>query len=163
MPTENWTQPICSICWGKRKPGREPTRVNKDRLAEKCCDCGAGTQEGIYLRVDPKTVNFPKDEPTGPRYQDNVIPIPDHLRPVLDAANREMQNGAQIYFKWTCLHCGNRQTFEEEGKFFLEGQCEECEHISDLTDPKADVNFQLLKAFPTAEDLERLLKGGKPS
>lgn len=29
---------------------------------ETCCDCGQTTNEGIYFRVDPRTVQFPTEE-----------------------------------------------------------------------------------------------------
>jgi hypothetical protein len=29
---------------------------------ETCCDCGESTYEGVYFRVDPRTVKFPKVE-----------------------------------------------------------------------------------------------------
>ena len=57
----NWTQPICSICYGIRIPGRTPTVVVNSQ-EEKCCDCGHPTREGIYYRVDPRTVKFPAEE-----------------------------------------------------------------------------------------------------
>lgn len=56
-----WTQPICSECYAKREPGREPVRV-KNAEAECCCDCGGFTDEGIYYRVDPRTVRFPTNK-----------------------------------------------------------------------------------------------------
>lgn len=56
----NWTQPICGECYTKRYPSREPLKV-KDADPETCCDCGEMTQEGIYFRVDPRTVKFPTD------------------------------------------------------------------------------------------------------
>lgn len=57
----SWTQPICAACYAKRAPGRAPVRVSEDYAdAEVCCDCGQETHEGIYLRVDPATVKFPR-------------------------------------------------------------------------------------------------------
>lgn len=55
----SWTQPICRICFGDRKPGRVPVRVLYTD-PEKCCDCGTTTDEGIYIRVDPATVAYPR-------------------------------------------------------------------------------------------------------
>lgn len=31
-------------------------------LAEKCCKCGNRTNSGIFIRVDPKTVAFPRED-----------------------------------------------------------------------------------------------------
>ncbi len=54
----NWTQPICGDCYNDIYPRREPVRVtNMD--SETCCVCGEPTREGIYYRVDPRTVRFP--------------------------------------------------------------------------------------------------------
>ena len=55
-----WTQPICSPCWEARNPGREPIRLKNLLEQETCCWCGNPTQDGIFVRVDPKTVNHPR-------------------------------------------------------------------------------------------------------
>lgn len=56
----SWTQPICTECFGKRNPGREPTQlVDHMRSEETCSVCGATTRDGIYFRVDPATVDWP--------------------------------------------------------------------------------------------------------
>lgn len=57
----NWTQPICNTCYLARFPSRQAVRV-KDSEPELCCDCGNETLEGIYFRVDPRTVKFPAPE-----------------------------------------------------------------------------------------------------
>lgn len=57
----NWTQAICGACYGVRFPGRGAVAL-KEGMEEKCCDCGAPTKDGIYFRVDPRTVKFPKQE-----------------------------------------------------------------------------------------------------
>lgn len=56
----NWTQPICEICYDLRYPGRLPTTLlPSHRETELCCDCGFTTTSGIYVRVDPRTVEYP--------------------------------------------------------------------------------------------------------
>ncbi len=62
--TMNWTQPICAGCYALRMmPGRAPVRISEDRAeAEACCDCGQETRDGIYMRLDPRTVKFPAKE-----------------------------------------------------------------------------------------------------
>lgn len=59
----NWNQPICGRCYGIREPGRQPSGL-KEEFAdlEICCDCGEPTKEGIYYRVDPRTVKYPAAE-----------------------------------------------------------------------------------------------------
>lgn len=34
--------------------------------------------------------------------------------------------GASVFQKWTCQHCGARQSMEQENQFFRSGRCEEC-------------------------------------
>lgn len=56
----NWTHPICSPCYDKRYPEREPVAVNGETaILEQCCDCGNLTREGIYFRADPRTLAHP--------------------------------------------------------------------------------------------------------
>jgi hypothetical protein len=38
--------------------------------------------------------------------------------------------GIDIYQKWTCGHCKNRQTMAEKNKFFTAGKCEECNGVT---------------------------------
>ena len=59
----NLTQPICYDCWQVRNPGRDPVTVNHGGDKDTCCDCGRKSVDGIYIRVDPKTVKFPRKEP----------------------------------------------------------------------------------------------------
>lgn len=69
---KNFTQPLCDPCWLSIKGTWDetddgevvctdypiPLRVVGDAL-EQCCNCGRPTISGIYLRIDPDTVNFP--------------------------------------------------------------------------------------------------------
>ena len=56
--TFSWTQPICDDCWDTDHPDRPSPRLAQgDR--EECCKCGSATLSGIYIRVDPTTVNYP--------------------------------------------------------------------------------------------------------
>lgn len=56
-----WNQPICDTCWEVLNPDREPFRI-KDiiRETERCCICGDTTKSGIYTRLNPNTVPYPK-------------------------------------------------------------------------------------------------------
>src|SRR5262245_753169 len=56
----------------------------------------------------------------------NDYPIEDCARD----ANLVLAKGGNIHQKWTCLHCGSRQTMGEPNKFFKSGRCEECNNIS---------------------------------
>lgn len=58
----NWTQPICSGCYAVRHPERRPcAAVPAER--ERCCVCGNDTLDGIYFRVDPRSVAYPTGHP----------------------------------------------------------------------------------------------------
>jgi hypothetical protein len=52
-------------------------------------------------------------------------------------------NGATVHMKWTCVHCGARQTFVEPNSVYeTGGRCEECNKVTDvLQDERADTNF----------------------
>ena len=39
-------------------------------------------------------------------------------------------NGCAVYQKWTCQHCGSRQTMGEKNKFFRSGKCEACGQLT---------------------------------
>jgi hypothetical protein len=54
-----FNQPLCSACYEDRHPGRDPV-VLLDPERETCCICGDPTSEGIYERIDPRTVKYPK-------------------------------------------------------------------------------------------------------
>lgn len=52
----------------------------------------------------------------------NDYPIQECLDRVLPL----VKQGAKFHQKWTCSHCGSRQTMEEENQFFESGICGEC-------------------------------------
>jgi hypothetical protein len=63
----SWSQPICDLCWMDRYPPtlgglqREPVRITgEERDREQCADCGMPTTSGIYIRVNPMEVRYPK-------------------------------------------------------------------------------------------------------
>jgi transposase-like protein len=40
---------------------------------------------------------------------------------------------SRVYQKWTCRHCGSRQTMEQENSFYRSGICEECKETTIIT------------------------------
>ena len=54
---------------------------------------------------------------------------------VAQAEERINATGGNAYVqqKWTCKHCGARQTMEEKNKFFRSGKCEECRKVTVIT------------------------------
>ena len=70
--------------------------------------------------------------------------IPEHALKILESADKHIAAGRDVYFKFTCLGCGARQTFELMNALFTEGKCEECGHISSCFDPAAKLNYLLV-------------------
>ena len=62
----SFTQAICGCCWQAYALGRdgEITQpcVTRHPAKEICCTCGGNAAEGIYIRVDPAQVLFPREE-----------------------------------------------------------------------------------------------------
>lgn len=56
------------------------------------------------------------------------------LQECADAAEQILAKNptAKIYQKFTCQHCGARQTMGEANKFFTTGKCEECDKVTDI-------------------------------
>lgn len=48
------------------------------------------------------------------------------------AANKLIEQGMDVYQKWTCQHCGARQTMPDVNKFYALGICEECKKETDI-------------------------------
>jgi hypothetical protein len=70
-----FTQPVCTDCWLAENTVRlpetgeamfkAPTVLKMDEMEwpdrlEMCCKCGRCTTSGIFIRVDPSTVLYPK-------------------------------------------------------------------------------------------------------
>lgn len=56
----SWNQPLCSLCYEKRHPGRAPIQLRPEHRDERaCCDCGITTAEGIFIRADPQSGRWP--------------------------------------------------------------------------------------------------------
>jgi hypothetical protein len=65
----SWTQPCCERCWVERhhlegEPIKLPVRVRSEDPynTEQCCYCGNPTWVGIFVRVDPTTVDYPMEK-----------------------------------------------------------------------------------------------------
>lgn len=57
----SWTNPFCDACYTNLRLGREPIRLLKPQ-SEKCCMCYRPTTSGIYVRIDPYKVKFPRQK-----------------------------------------------------------------------------------------------------
>lgn len=70
----------------------------------------------------------------------NVELLPE-VADVIAKANKVIEQGGRVFFKFTCQHCGARQTFPDENAFYLTGQCEECKGITDCNSIPARPGF----------------------
>jgi len=52
------------------------------------------------------------------------------LEECVKQADKLIANGATAYQKWSCNHCGARQTMTEPNTFYTSGKCEECKKIT---------------------------------
>lgn len=53
---------------------------------------------------------------------------------LLKRADEAIGNGAVVFFKFTCEKCGARQTFDTPNTFFIGGRCEECGHVTIISE-----------------------------
>lgn len=48
-------------------------------------------------------------------------------------ASQQVHAGATIWQKFTCEHCGSRQTIEKPNAMYASGTCEECGRVTDIS------------------------------
>jgi excinuclease UvrABC ATPase subunit len=62
----------------------------------------------------------------------NDFPIEEVVKQAGERINEVRGEGhyAYVHQKWTCRHCGSRQTMGEPNAFHRSGRCEECDGIS---------------------------------
>lgn len=53
----------------------------------------------------------------------------EELEPLIDEI---CNSGGTYWVKFTCKHCGARQTFEQQRTFYTSGRCEECNQVTIL-------------------------------
>lgn len=64
---QTWTQPVCDDCWyfaqslKREEPQYDPVRL-VDPDTEQCCNCGGPAISGIYVRMNPAQVRYPRQE-----------------------------------------------------------------------------------------------------
>lgn len=54
-----WIQALCTACWVREEGSRVPKRVPLES-AQVCCECGAVTRAGIWVRRSPLSVAYPR-------------------------------------------------------------------------------------------------------
>jgi hypothetical protein len=60
--------------------------------------------------------------------QPHDIPFDDAVKQALEL----VEQGVVLHQKFTCSHCGSRQTMERPNAFFEQGICEECNEITNI-------------------------------
>lgn len=58
----------------------------------------------------------------------NDYPIEECVK----TADRLIAKGAKVFQKWTCAHCGARETMNEPNVFFKSGKCEDCGKLTNI-------------------------------
>ena len=69
---------------------------------------------------------------------------------VIKNAEALIQQGIDVYFKYTCAKCGERCTFEEMGHLYKQGRCEACGHLTNTDSAEAKLNFMAVAKGDTA-------------
>src|SRR5207342_1280706 len=83
-------------------------------------------QPWIREQEKPRILPTEKIKMTKPQYNDYPITAcMETVKPFVEA-------GCHFNQKWSCAHCGSRQTMAQPDQFFASGQCEECGHVTDL-------------------------------
>lgn len=67
------------------------------------------------------------------------------LQECADTVQAYIDNGMYVYQKFTCDHCGSRQTMGDANVFYKTGTCEECKKVTDID--KKGCNY-LLTSHP---------------
>jgi len=59
----------------------------------------------------------------------------DHpLHEVAVTASAHILDGWTIYQKFTCEKCGERQMIDEPNRFYTQGKCGDCGHVTDIVE-----------------------------
>jgi DNA-directed RNA polymerase subunit RPC12/RpoP len=51
---------------------------------------------------------------------------------VVANAEKRMADGWEVYQQFNCAKCGVKQTMPDADKFYTQGRCEECGHVTDI-------------------------------
>ena len=71
-----------------------------------------------------------------------------HIKQLLAVIRRAREAGGTFFVKFTCLHCGSRQTIETPNTLHSSGRCEECNKISDFKSPAAKLGLLFQSGTP---------------
>lgn len=77
------------------------------------------------------------------------VDIKDYpLQECAEEADALIAAGGTIYQKWTCAHCGARQTMTEPNTLYTSGKCEECNEITQIKECNYLLTFRLGRVKP---------------
>lgn len=71
-----------------------------------------------------------------------------HIRPLLETMGNVILQGSECYVKFTCLHCGSRQTIDRANAIYTSGVCEECKGVSDFKSPLVELGLLFVAGTP---------------
>ena len=54
------------------------------------------------------------------------------LHEIVTLVDEQIKRGHTIFQKFTCQHCGERQTMDEANTIFTSGHCEKCGKVSEI-------------------------------
>jgi len=81
-----------------------------------------------------------------------------HVAQTIAVMENVIKHGAEAYLKFTCLHCGSRQTMEKANSMYTSGECEECKGISDFHSPSVELGI-LLHAGTPVDLIDQIFHG----
>ena len=88
----------------------------------------------------------------GPFYK-----IADEMENLL--ATAEPPGSVNCWVRWTCRGCGARQTFDVPNTLYMEGRCEECDHITNLVEHGCGFTLMKSATAELAEELKQITLG----
>lgn len=77
---------------------------------------------------------------------------------VTHVAEKLVDQGCLVFQKWSCDHCGSRQTMPEPNCFYMKGICEECKKETDIL--KRGCNYAVIASGEAAFEYLKSI-GGK--
>jgi len=81
-----------------------------------------------------------------------------HVHHIMVLMENVIKHGAEAYLKFTCLHCGSRQTMEKANAMYTSGECEECKGVSDFHSPAVELGI-LLHAGTPVDLIDQIFHG----
>jgi hypothetical protein len=128
------------------------------------------TPWGHLTRQDLQNMIFKGDPPGDMRAykpKEKAMPQEYHdypLEEIAKAFDEHSKKGAQCFQKWTCAHCGARQTMPNPNVLYTHGNCEECQKQTDIRIKGCNYLYTMSTTHPdkVLGDILKGLRGRKP-